>query len=163
MPSQSPGLVPLLEISTFSREILDLYKLRRSQLPQKYIGVHIRNTDYKSDLSTFINENHNILDNNVIFLASDNKDTIDEMMSLYRNNIFTFANIPANNGKPIHEGYKRTKEESHLYIIDTFVDILLLANADTFIYSSKESGFSKAVEELHKNPDLIKKLLNAMC
>jgi hypothetical protein len=153
------NLPELLEMCTIRPKVLDVYKSRRAQLPKKYVSVHIRNTDYNSDVSKFIEENNHALEHNTIFLASDNKNTIDEMKTKYGSNIVTFAYIPDNGGKPIHDGYKRTKEESRKYNIDTFVDILLLAAADEYYFSCKNSGFSNAVADLRAKPELLKRLL----
>ena len=153
------NLPELLEMCTLRPKVLEVYKSRRAQLPQRYVSVHIRNTDYNSDVSQFIEENNNALEHNTIFLASDNKNSIDEMKMKYGSNIVTFAYIPDNNGKPIHDGYKRTKEESRKYNIDTFVDILLLAAADEYYFSCKRSGFSQAVVELRAKPELLRRLL----
>jgi hypothetical protein len=153
------NLPDLLEMCTLRPKVLDVYKSRRAQLPQRYVSVHIRNTDYDSNVTQFIEENNNNLEHNTIFLASDNANSIDEMKTKYGSNIVTFAYIPDNKGKPIHEGYKRTKEESRQYNIDTFVDILLLASANEYYFSCKKSGFSQAVVELRAKPELLKRLL----
>lgn len=153
------NLPELLEMCTIRPKVLEVYKSRRAQLPKKYVSVHIRNTDYDSDVSKFIEENNAALEYNTIFLASDNTKSIDEMKRKYGSNIVTFAYIPDNGGKPIHDGYKRTKEESRKYNIDTFVDILLLAAADEYYFSCVKSGFSTAVAELRTKPELLKRLL----
>lgn len=152
------GPVDLLEISSFSPMVLDVYKSRRKQLPKKYIGIHIRNTDHKSDVPKFIDTYKTALVGHIIFLASDNKNTIDEFKELYGKNVITFANIVDNGGKPIHDGFYRTKMESKEYNIDTFVDILLLASATEYYYSSETSWFSKNVAKLRTNPALVERL-----
>lgn len=152
------GPISLLEISTFSPMVLDVYKSRRKQLPAKYIGLHIRNTDHKSDIPKFIDNYKTALVGQMIFLASDNKNTIDEFKELYGKNVVTFANIPDNGGKPIHEGYYRTKEQSKEYNIDTFVDILLLATATEYYYSSETSWFSRNIAFLRTKPELVMRL-----
>lgn len=154
------GLISILEISTLESNVLDLYKLRRAQLPRYYVGIHMRNTDYGSDVPDFIQKNNHIFKNNAIFLASDNKKTIDMIKDTYGNNIYTFADIPDNDGKPIHEFYERTKEAAYKYNMDTIVDILLLAAADEYYFSCEKSGFSKTINELRKKPDLIKRILS---
>jgi hypothetical protein len=155
------GIINLLEISTIAPKVLDVYKARRALLPEKYIGVHIRNTDYTSDVDKFLETHDGLFNNNPIFLASDNKKTIDLFKRKYGKNLYVFANIPDNNGAPIHVGYKRTKEESREYNIDTFVDILLLATADTYYFSCAHSGFSKNVYKLRTKPELIKRLVSS--
>jgi hypothetical protein len=155
----SEDAIELLKMSTFNPKVLDIYKSRRAQLPENYVGLHIRNTDYKSNVPEFIESHKDVLMNQTIFLASDNKNTIDEFKEIFGDRLITFANIPDNNGKPIHEGYERTKEESREYNIDTFVDILLLANATNYYYSHKTSGFSISIADLRKQPNLLKKLV----
>ena len=119
------GLISLLEMSTLNTEVVNMYKLRRANLPDKYVGIHIRNTDYTSDVPNFINTHDHIFKNNAVFLASDNKQTIDSIKKQYGKNIYTFASIPDNDGKPIHEYYNRTQKEAKIYNIDTLVDIFL--------------------------------------
>jgi hypothetical protein len=152
------GFISLLEISTLAPNVLDVYKTRRAQLPEKYVGLHIRNTDIGSNISKFLDDHKDVLENNTIFLASDNKNTIDELKKIFGEKLVTFADIPDNGGKPIHEGYERTKEESQKYNIDTFVDILLLASADEYYFSCQKSGFSTTIKEMRTKPELIKRI-----
>jgi len=154
------GLISLLEMSTLNAEVISMYKLRRAQLPDKYVGIHIRNTDYTSDVPNFVKTHDHIFRNNAVFLASDNKKTIDSIKNKYGKNIYTFASIPDNDGKPIHEYYNRTQKEAKIYNIDTLVDIFLLAAADNYYFSCVKSGFSKTIFELRKKPELIKRLLS---
>jgi hypothetical protein len=154
------GFTELLNFCGFSNLVLDAYKSARARLPQKYISIHVRNTDYTSDVAKFIETHDAEFTDTAIFLGSDNKKTINQFKERYGKNLYSFAYIPDNGGKPIHDGYKRTKAEAEKYNIETFVDILLLASADEYYYSFKGSGFSQAVMQLRDEPRLLHRLLN---
>jgi len=154
-----PGFTELLQFCSFSKIVVDAYKKTRARLPKSYVSVHIRNTDYESNVAEFMEKHSSELENKAIFLASDNKQTIDQFKERYGANLYSFAFIPDNGGKPIHENYVRTKEESKKYNTETLVDILLLAAADEYYYSNAQSGFSKTVTELRNDKRLLDRLI----
>jgi hypothetical protein len=150
----------LLRFSTLSDMVKNAYWSARSRLPSYYVGVHVRNTDYASNVPDFIENHKSQFSDKAIFVATDNRSSLDLFKEKYGSNIFSFTDITDNGGKPLHEVNTRTKEESRKYNIDTFVDLLLLATANEYYYSSKESGFSLAIAELRNEDVLLKRLLN---
>lgn len=59
-------------------------KRRASALGESYLGVHIRNTDYKSDVSGFLAENDSVLREAItVFLATDNPHTLLTIRAIY--------------------------------------------------------------------------------
>jgi hypothetical protein len=149
----------LLHFSSLSDIVKKAYESARSRLPSYYVGVHIRNTDYSSNVPDFINKHEALFAGKSLFVATDNRKSLDLFKEKYGSNVFSFTDITDNGGKPLHEGSIRNKEESRKYNIDTFVDIMLLASANEYYYSCHESGFSLAIAELRKEDTLIKRLL----
>jgi len=138
--------------------ILDVYYKRLNQLPNKYISIHIRNTDYKSNVDEFIALHDDKLKNNKFFLATDDIKTIDKCKLLYGMNVMHFSNIPDNNGKNIHDNHTKINQQE--FIIDNFVDLLLLASSNEFYFSSKESGYSKFANHLFINKNILNSILS---
>jgi len=153
-------ITDFLSFCSISPEVLTAYKTARARLPSYYIGIHVRNTDYVSNVPEFLEEHAGVFKDKPLFLATDNRSTIDIFRKKYGSNVHSFAHIIENNGKPLHESTIRTKEESRKYNIDTFVDIFLLASANEYYFSQKKSGFSLAVSELRGQGELLKRLLN---
>jgi hypothetical protein len=136
--------------------VLDVYNERYHRLPYNYIGIHIRNTDNKSDVNTFVEKNKDIL-MNPIFLASDNAQTIQALKTMYPS-IITFSTIPDNSGRNIH--YEHNGIEQKIFIIDCITDLLLLASGSNYIYSCNSSGYSATAKFLFDNKDILKKVIS---
>jgi hypothetical protein len=151
-----------LSLVSFKPLVLDAYNKARNRLPENYISVHVRNTDYESNVDKFIEEHTEDFAHKNIFVASDNKNTISTFKRRYGSKIYNFTDLPENDGKPLHDKSLtiRNKEESQKYNIETFVDILLLASADEYFYSSKQSGFSQSIVEMRNNKELLRRITN---
>jgi hypothetical protein len=86
---------------TFSDFIMNEYRKRRVMLPKEYISFHIRNTDYKSDVSCFIERHKERMLTSPFFLASDNQNDIDAIISEFASNVHTFSK-GSTTGFPLH-------------------------------------------------------------
>lgn len=142
--------------------VTTVYIERKGQLPENFVGVHIRNTDIKSDIEKFITIHNKILSTEPVFLGSDDYNTIEFFKQKF-NTIKTFANIPAlpDNARNLHTSNKFNPgfiDQSGL-IIDCIVDMLLLASSKTYLYSSVKSGYSKLANYLFTNKDILNKIL----
>ena len=142
--------------------VTTVYIERKGQLPEHFIGAHIRNTDIKSDIEKFIRIHNKILSTEPVFLGSDDYNTIEFFKQKF-NTIKTFANIPAlpDNAKNLHTSNKFDPgfiDQSGL-IIDCIVDMLLLASSKTYLYSSVKSGYSKLANYVFTNKDILNKML----
>ena len=156
--SHCGGGIPttLLPTMKFKPVVVANFIEKFQRLPSDYTSVHIRNTDYVSDLDTFLEENHRLLTQAPFFLASDNATTIETILEKYLH-VLTFSAIPNTiDGCNIHE---RQHENQETFILDCITDILLLASAKTYIYSSKESGYSKLAGYLHADKTMLENLL----
>jgi len=158
--SASGGIAyTLLNYFYFNTIITDEYYNRLNKLPKKYISFHIRNTDYKSDVDGFLLKHHQKLINNSVFIGTDNITTRDEIKKKYGKNVYYFSDIPKVDGNNnIH--YNHGNIDQTKFIIDCIVDILLLASADEFYYSSERSGYSKFALFLFENKNILNKILN---
>jgi hypothetical protein len=152
-------IIDFFNLFTLHNDILKILNERRIKIPKKYISVHVRNTDYKSNVELFLNKNDDFLKNNNIFISSDDINTINIFKEKY-NNVYNFSNIIdiKNKGQGLHF-LKRNEEDHKLFNIDTIVDFLLLANGDEFIFSCKHSGFSKSAFVLFDNKKILQKIL----
>jgi GR25 family glycosyltransferase involved in LPS biosynthesis len=152
--------VNFLRISEATPIVKDVFLKRRQQLPDNYISVHIRNTDYKSDVNAFIEKYADVFLVHPIFLASDHKETIDLFKQKFPN-VYSFANIQSIQGGNLHEGKagERTGQQIQEFNIDCIVDILLLASGSTIYFSSQQSGFSKTAKNLLDNKDVLNNFL----
>ena len=148
----------LLNYFHFNPIITNVYTTRLNELPNKYISMHIRNTDIKSDVDSFLLIHHMILINNSCFIATDDIVTRDKIKQMYGSNIYFFSNIPKLKGANIH--YNHENIDHKQFIIDCIVDILLLASANDFYYSNKKSGYSKLALYLFENKQILNKILN---
>jgi hypothetical protein len=148
-----------LSICKLTPLVKEVYSERKQKLPQEYISVHVRNTDYKSNVDGFINKHSKIFEANTMFLASDDYDTIQKFKQLYGTRVITFAHIKPLDGAEAHHKITMTKKENRTLTIDAIVDLLLLAGGKSIYASSKESGYSKVAKLLHDTPKILNHLL----
>lgn len=154
----------ILQYITFKPNILNIYKNRLQQLPKDFIGIHIRNTDKKSNIPAFIKEHKNIFiqencdtpQPTALFIASDDRILLDNLYNNYKN-VYRFSDIPILRKNEINIHHYNHTVEHTTFIIDCFVDLLLLASGKGYIYSCKYgqnkrgSGFSRLAEILFKD------------
>ena len=148
-----------LSLSRLTPLVKEVYEKRRASLPEKYISVHVRNTDRKSDVGGFIERNSKVFEANPIFLATDDHASIDLFKQTYGANLYTFSKPDPAGGEIGNHHVKRSKEETRVLTIDAIVDILLLANGTSLYYSHPDSGFSKVAKALNKDPHVLKNLI----
>jgi len=132
----------IMKFVEFKDCITSVFEERRAKLPEDYVGIHIRNTDYKSDVPTFLKENEAVFQT-PFFLASDDRSTIDYMKDKYGDKVLTFSHIEHNEkDRGLH--YKeRNREDQVRFIIDSYVDLLLLVSSNKILSSCGQSGYSK--------------------
>lgn len=150
---------PILCHTTFSPWVLSEVKKRYDQLPKPYISVHIRNTDYKSDVNQFLSTHHNAFTYNTIFLASDHAPTIERCKKEYH--AITFSSIPTvQEGNNIHESeqgqtFRTSLEQTRAFNLDIICDFLVLSLGTVYYFSSQQSGFSRSVAFLQQHKGLV--------
>lgn len=148
---QTGGFCDFLQFCSFSPVIIDVYKTTFSRLPNRYIGVHIASDNYDGDILEFIKKNQELFESKAIFISSDNRVISDIFRNKYGSNIYEFSN----SGSVV---IQENKDEYRKYLIDSFVDILLLASANEYYYINSRSEQSLAITELRDDNILLKRL-----
>jgi len=149
--------ITILNHIKFKEPILSVYHERIKKLPSSYLGIHVRNTDHASDVPTFL-EAHTSKLHSPFFLACDNKMTIDEIKYKYKHAI-TFSLIPYSTTNAGLHFMKREKEENKRFIVDSYVDMLLLASASDVFFSCPASGYSQLAKQLCTNKQILQNII----
>lgn len=139
--------------------LCEVFQSRRARLPSSYIGIHIRNTDRKSDVEAFIRDSLNNLKPGPVFLASDNIDTLARVkghLEARKMKVHTFARIPQSGGKCIH--YHHTNIPKEELNIDLLIDFFLLVFSRTYFFSCQDSGFSRSVQRVRSHMNCVEHL-----
>lgn len=127
-----------------NKDILE--KIKQHQIQDKYIGVHYRNTDHKTDINQTIKEIQKHEKSNIkkILLATDDYKAFDLFKSRLPNyEIIQITKPYVGEVNNIHYGNPNKDE----VIINALIDIYLLTKANIFI-PCNISGFSRFVKEL---------------
>ena len=149
----------ILNHVVFKSNVLQVFRDRMQKLPEFYTAVHIRNTDYTTDVVSFIKANHDEFQQ-PFFLASDDKNAIDELKRLYGDNVLHFATIGnATQSTGLHY-MPRSKDDNRQFIIDSYVDFLMLAFSRKILRATPISGFSKLAEYLMGHSSVLHNLTN---
>lgn len=149
----------ILSFTIFTPMVLDEVKKRREMLPKEYTSVHIRNTDYKSNLDDFLTSHDSIFKQSPLFVATDHAPTLELMKSKYQ--VYSFSSIPiVDEGKNIHESQqsqslRTTLLETRTFNLDIMCDFLILALGNEYYFSQRDSGFSRSVYFLHGHKTLV--------
>jgi hypothetical protein len=121
--------------------------IRRYNLLKKpYLGIQIRNTDYKCDYQAFYEKNISLIhsfDN--IFIATDDI----HALNFYKEKgltIHNFTTFPENDYHNLH----KSKINSHIKFIDVICDIYIMALSKK-ILSNSRGGFIKLVRDCFNN------------
>ena len=151
----SQHILPLFSKLQFTVRILNEFVSRRSLLPEKYLSIHIRHTDYKSNVDDFIEKYRHVLEKWPLFVASDHFDTIQRCKREFKH-VYSFSAIPSlPDGVNIHESQasqrlRTTQEETRVWNSDAILDFLLLTQGVCVLCSSSQSGFSRSAVVLQQ-------------
>jgi len=146
--------------------LVEVLLQRLGEVGPRYLGVHVRNTDYKARYrgDTLVAK---IAPDDPIFLATDNRDTVAQFRSLFDpERIHAFASLPATAGVRIHniddpaQAYERNR--------DAILDLVMLAMASQLYlfelepnpYGARYSGFSVLAADLHDAKPVLGSLIS---
>ena len=158
----SHHILPLFSIIRFHDSILQELQRRRALLPEQFVSVHIRNTDYKSNVDQFIREHWILFKKYPLFVASDHAESIEKFKQHFET--YSFSHIPSlPPGINIHESVESqslrlSKEDIARCNTDAMLDFLLLPMGSKILCSSQQSGFSRSVMVLHQSPEILQKV-----
>jgi len=142
---------PLFKQLVFRQNILDICNERCNRLKMPYLCIHIRNTDYKCDYTTYFLENESFIRSwKEIYVATDDQSSIE----FYRNNgldVKNFTTFPKEPSKfkNLHE----SNIDRHTKFVDTLCDIFIVARSHKFI-SNSEGGFVELLRFIHNSNGL---------
>lgn len=136
-----------------------------SALPDNYVGVHIRHTDYRTEVVPFLTALRRRVAGRPIYLATDNNHVVEIACELFgESQVFhsppTFRLLP---GEMRHNYFNfETDRDRRAATILSLVDLFALARSDSLVYPPiyvnkkknrvKDSGFSTLARFLHENP-----------
>lgn len=136
-----------------------------SMLPNNYIGIHVRNTDYKTDYRSFFQSIAKNVSHANLFVCSDDAYVIQQARLFFKSsNIIEIDAIPNNNNGPLHHPNPSQNDlERRNITTKALTDLICLANADELYYANVShgfpSGFSRLARYMHENKHLINSLL----
>lgn len=151
--------------------IIKKFNERLKNLGDKYDGIHIRNTDIKSDIDGLLCS-LDFNNNSKIFLSTDDINTFYRFKKLYGKQIYSFSKlIDVSAYGSLHHCDKLDKKTKNM---DAVLDLLCLGNAEK-LYCAKMlyhpsisssgrmmpsfGGYSRLAMYLHKNKNLIDNMI----
>jgi len=142
---------------------------RLSSINSNYVAVHIRNTDYKTNYQSLLNQlkHHNAMrDCENLFVATDDIACLEYCRHLFTGiNVISFSKLPQESGLPIH----RLSERDDIYERnkDAILDLLMLALSRNLFFleinqnqwGARYSGFSILALDLRNSATVLKGLI----
>jgi len=156
----------LLRRVKFQKKIGDEICVRLKHLrTQKYLGVHIRNSDLKSDYINFFQRMKNRFDNQVVLICSDDFQVLDYGKSfLDTSHVLTSSEVPDLGGLPYQLAFVEGEQAKSKLSLDALVDLIALSEAEEIFSTSivnrtdSLSGYSQLAKELWADKSIVKGL-----
>lgn len=121
-------------------------KYKLSLLPEKYLCIHIRNTDYKCDYKALYNDNKTLIHSyGTIYVCTDDKNSLLYFKNMHHN-VLNFTTFPEQPSVSLHS----SNISPHIKIMDTITDIYVASKSNQIISYSK-GGFIKLLRTGWKN------------
>jgi hypothetical protein len=124
---------PIFKTIKIKDHLLKYCEEKLSIIPRPYLGIQVRNTDYKCDYIDYYEKNKTIIHSyKAIYLATDDKEVLKFFVEkkLY---IYNFTTFPENIVINLHE----SSVDSDKKIKDLICDIFILINAEKLLSNSK--------------------------
>lgn len=153
------------KITRMKQPLLNCIKSRYKQLPKNYTSVHVRNTDYSSDILSFLENNKDKLARKNIFLASDNTETLDYLTREFESLgsvVFSFSNIPKFDHSFEGGIHKYKVKDKNQLNIDAIADLVLLSLSENYYFAPSKSWYSLSAKKMHEDNECRTKILNQL-
>lgn len=130
------------------------------QLPQTYVGIHVRNTDYITDYKPFFERLLPKLTGRTVLVCSDDQEVIDYAKEYFDlSTVITSSYTPVKKGMRLHEDISYEDQASRTQAtINSLIDLFALAGAKCLYYMDvtrgRTSGFSMLANYLHEHRDV---------
>ena len=145
--------------------VVDMLAERLSVTGPVYAGIHIRNTDLRTDYQPHVRQWANELTDR-IFVATDNRETLAECRRILgEDRVYSFAQLPAEAGQPLH--HMADAPDRFRINADAILDLIMLALAidlratgvEANPFGTKYSGYSVLAANLHRAKALLARLI----
>lgn len=130
------------------------------KLPQSYVGIHVRNTDYITDYKPFFEKLLPKVVGRTVLVCSDDQEVIDYAKTFFDlSTVVASSYTPVKKGMRLHEDISYDDQESRTRAtINSLIDLLALAAAERLYYidvtRGRTSGFSMLANYLQKHRDV---------
>ncbi len=121
-----------------------------------YTGIHIRNTDMKSDFKGTLDVIKALPDR--VFVATDSAQVQNDLACIRAENLY-MSKIPDFGGKPLHHFPVNDLEKTEI-TTTAILDLLILGLSRKCLVSNINSGYSKLALMLQRNPRLILSMID---
>lgn len=145
----------------FTSEFLVKFKKQRDLFPSVFNAIHIRGTDdplkNKEKSMALVDDFIKSNPTNPIYIASDDMPIVDELASKYSMIVkpLSYKKIDYNYYS-LHNTFGKTDPEC---LSNALIDMLICASADEFLPST--GGFSRLIQKLHEDKDLLNSLIRS--
>lgn len=150
---------------TLKNKLINQLAKRLKSIDGEFIGIHIRNTDIKTE---YFDEMFTILSLSAgtkIFISTDSltsKLQVEAAANLYGCKVFSFTKKLSKNDLPIHRNVSLNENDVKSRNVDAILDLLTLVLASKLYYFKTKnghiSGFSRLAENLSNSPFKIRLL-----
>ena len=139
---------------------------RLGGIERPYCGIHIRNTDYKTDYEQGLEAIKTKIDG-PIFLATDDRHVLEYARALFgESRVYSFATFPGGPARPLHG--LAPEDNAYERNADAILDLMMLALAKDFygfrlIPNSNGidySGYALLAAKLRQAPKILQTLLS---
>jgi hypothetical protein len=157
----SPGLLSKLLFTPLVQKDI---KARLASLPEKYIGLHVRNTDYTTDYQSFIESSKSTLSGRDVVICSDSLAVINYVQrELTESRVVRLSTFENDSHVRLH--YRELGDQQYRGNIEALIDLCALALSEVLLFSNvreanRPSGFSMLAYYLNQNKHIVHELLN---
>lgn len=140
----------IIESITLNKKVSDHISKRLTFLPERYIGIHVRNTDLKSDYRSFFKRIKSQINDRNVFVCSDDANVVEFATSYFnKSRIYSLDKWYAPNGGPIHSlrsgvgiGYESS--------VEALTDLIGLGGAEKVLFAPTERQGSQVSKLDHR-------------
>ena len=160
------GSFDLLEQLRLASSIVAEITGTLERCPRPYVGIHVRNTDYRTDYISLFEDLATELRGQRVLVCSDDAAVIQEARQhFWASELLVTSEPPHSQGEPLH--HINTFQDisvSHRLAHEALIDLLALGGSSSLHFRShragESSGFSLLAQHLQRHQDVIKALLH---
>ena len=124
---------------TLCDELRTEFTARLSSLGDDYVGVHVRNTDYRTDYRTFFASIHDDLIQKIVVVCSDDYTCREYGKRFFeKSTVVTLSDVPDTKGWPLHANTGLDRYHTNTNML---LDLLALAGAARLYFTDHDLGF----------------------